>query len=62
MPRAVLRGEFPKVLKEVEEKVGLSFNKDPNLVMDLSTIPLASKFGVSEDVIRIRLERDGLKK
>jgi len=62
VPREVLRDEFKKTLKGVEETIKISFNKDPNLIMDLSIIPLASKFGVSEDVIRIRLERDRLKK
>ncbi len=62
VPRAVLKDDFPKVLKKVEERVGIFFDKDPNLVMDLTIISLASKFGVSKDVVRIRLERDGLKK
>ncbi len=62
VPRAVLRDEFKKALKRVEETIKISFNKNPDLIMDLAIIPLASKFGVSEDVIRIRLERDRLKK
>lgn len=61
VPKAVLKDNFPKALKKVEERVGIFFDKDPNLVMDLTIISLASKFGVSKDVIRIRLERDGLK-
>ena len=62
VPRATLKGEFKKALKEVEETIKMPSNKDPKLVMDLSIISLASKFAVSKDVIRIRLERDGLKK
>lgn len=62
VPRAALKDEFKKALKEVEEITKISFDKDPNLVMDLTIISLASKFGVSKGVVRIRLERDGLKK
>ena len=62
VPRSTLKDEFKKAVKGVEGIIKTSFDKDPNLIMDLSIISLASKFAVSKDVARIRLERDGLKK
>lgn len=60
VPRAVLRDEFKKALKEVEKIIKIPFDKDPNLIMDLSIISLASKFAVSKGVVRIRLGRENL--
>jgi Zn-dependent peptidase ImmA (M78 family) len=62
VPRRILKDEFKKALKESEELCQVSYAEKPEIVRGLAILILAGKFKVSEDVIRIRLERDGLKK
>ena len=61
VPRKILEKEFQKLLVETEKLVNVAHKDRPAFLVDLTIISLASKFQVSEDVARIRLERDGLK-
>lgn len=60
--RAVLKGEFQKSIKDIEKITKISYKDSPDLITDLTITFLAPKLAVSEDVLRIRLERDRLKK
>lgn len=60
VPRAVLKDEFKKALKETEALLKISYKNKPELVTGILVRSLAVKFVVSEYVMKIRFERDGL--
>lgn len=60
VPRVVLKDEFKKALKETEDLLKISYKNKPELVTSILVRSLAVKFTVSEYVIKIRFERDGL--
>jgi len=53
VPRAALKDEFKKAIKETEKLIKTSFDKEPSFIMDLSIFSLASKFAVSKDAVRL---------
>jgi len=57
VPRAILKREFDT---DQEETIRLFGKKHPAMVSDITVHSLAKKFDVSDEVIRIRLERDRL--
>lgn len=61
VPRMSLKIGFQKALKETEKIINVSYKDRPDFLIDLTIISLASKFEVSEEAMRIRIERDGLK-
>lgn len=61
VPRISLKTEFPKALKETEKIISMSYKNRPDLLLDSTIFSLANKFEVSEEVMRIRIERDCLK-
>lgn len=60
VPRAILKNEFKKVLKDTEGLLKIYYKDRPELVTSILVRSLAVKFAVSEYVMKIRLERDGL--
>jgi len=60
VPRKVLKDEFCKVIKINEKKFKVSFEDKKDLAIDFAICSLAQMFCVSEEVMRIRFERDGL--
>ncbi|MFA4888592.1 MAG: ImmA/IrrE family metallo-endopeptidase [Candidatus Omnitrophota bacterium] len=48
VPRAILKDEFKKALKDTEELVKISYKDKPELVTDILARSLAAKFTVSE--------------
>jgi len=59
VPRAILKDEFKKALKDTENLVKISYKDKPDLITDILARSLAAKFTVSENVMRKRFARDG---
>ncbi|MFA5402726.1 MAG: ImmA/IrrE family metallo-endopeptidase [Candidatus Omnitrophota bacterium] len=64
VPRKILAKELENTIKENEARFKSSFIHKEKLprstVIDLAVYPLSLKFNVSENVVSIRLDRDGL--
>lgn len=60
VPRAVLNSSFKTALKETEDRLKISYKNRPELVTGILVRSLTVKFAVSEYVMKIRFERDGL--
>jgi len=60
VPRAVLKNAFKKALKKTEDFLKMSYKNRPELVTSILVRSLVVKFAVSEYVMKIRFERDGL--
>ena len=60
VPRAVLKDEFKKALKDTEALLKIPYKNKPELVTDILVRSLRDKFAVSGYVMKKRFERDGL--
>lgn len=60
VPREFLKEKFVKAIKDTEEILNKIYRARTDIMIDLSISSLAKEFVVSDDVIRIRLQRDGL--
>lgn len=61
VPRAVLKNEYEKAIKEAEVIVKKSFEENPDFINNVAIeYLLTGKFNVSKYVIQIRLENDKL--
>ncbi len=62
VPQKILIAEYREAIKTTEKDYNLSYSDEPGVVIYGAIDLLAKKFCVSDEMMRIRLETDGLKK
>ncbi len=60
VPRQGLREAFEEAVDETKSILGAKYKNNVDVVSDLTVIPLAKRYAVSEDAMRIRLQRESL--